>query len=67
MSLLADWSPPELSSRAGDVFRARHAWCVGRNYAEHAREMGADPKASAPIGRVFKYSGSSCGRTYGAS
>lgn len=44
-----DWAPPELLGADGTVFRPRHAWCVGRNYAEHAREMGADPKAANPI------------------
>lgn len=44
-----DWAPPELLGADGTVFRPRHAWCVGRNYAEHAREMGADPKAADPI------------------
>ncbi|MGK7295273.1 MAG: fumarylacetoacetate hydrolase family protein [Candidatus Wenzhouxiangella sp. M2_3B_020] len=27
----------------------RNAWCVGRNYAAHAREMGADPDRSDPV------------------
>jgi fumarylpyruvate hydrolase len=44
-----DWAPPELLGVDRAVFRPRHAWCVGRNYAEHAREMGADPKAAAPV------------------
>lgn len=29
-------------------FPVRRIWCVGRNYAEHAREMGADPQTQAP-------------------
>lgn len=44
-----DWAPPELRGHDGSIFRPRHAWCVGRNYAEHAREMGADPSAGSPI------------------
>lgn len=43
------WAPPELRGADEAVFQPRHAWCVGRNYAEHAREMGADPKAADPI------------------
>ncbi|MFN5783677.1 MAG: fumarylacetoacetate hydrolase family protein [Novosphingobium sp.] len=27
----------------------RRIWCVGRNYAEHAREMGSDPTREPPF------------------
>ena len=30
-------------------FPVRRIYCVGRNYAEHAREMGADPTREAPF------------------
>jgi fumarylpyruvate hydrolase len=30
-------------------FPVRRIFCVGRNYAEHAREMGADPETEAPF------------------
>lgn len=30
-------------------FPVRRIFCVGRNYAEHVREMGADPKSEPPI------------------
>ena len=30
-------------------FPVRRIFCVGRNYAEHAREMGHDPSASPPF------------------
>ncbi|QOC21301.1 fumarylacetoacetate hydrolase family protein [Wenzhouxiangella sp. AB-CW3] len=43
MSRLVDWTAPALTVAGGDVFPARHVWCVGRNYAEHAREMNAEP------------------------
>ncbi len=43
------WTPPALAVQDGSSFPARHVWCVGRNYAEHAREMGADPAAAEPI------------------
>lgn len=33
----------------GGAFPVRHIWCVGRNYAEHAREMGADPGLEPPL------------------
>lgn len=31
------------------VFPLRRIYCVGRNYAEHAREMGADPRRDPPF------------------
>lgn len=31
------------------VFPVRRIYCVGRNYAAHAREMGADPSREAPF------------------
>lgn len=33
----------------GRIFPARHVWCVARNYADHAREMGADPNREPPF------------------
>ena len=30
-------------------FPVRRVYCVGRNYAEHAREMGGDPSREAPF------------------
>lgn len=30
-------------------FPVRHVYCVGRNYAEHAKEMGADPDRDPPF------------------
>ncbi|MEE4303132.1 MAG: fumarylacetoacetate hydrolase family protein [Wenzhouxiangella sp.] len=43
------WQPPMLPVSDGRWFPVRHAWCVGRNYADHAREMGVDPERSAPV------------------
>lgn len=31
------------------VFPVRRIWCVARNYAAHAREMGADPNKEPPF------------------
>ncbi len=45
----AGWRPPELAVVEGGRFAVRHAWCVGRNYAEHAREMGVDPERHEPV------------------
>jgi fumarylpyruvate hydrolase len=30
-------------------FPVHRIYCVGRNYADHVREMGSDPKAEAPV------------------
>jgi fumarylpyruvate hydrolase len=32
-----------------DKFPVRRIWCVGRNYADHAREMGHDPSREPPF------------------
>ena len=32
-----------------DMFPVRRIYCVGRNYAEHAREMGSDPDRDPPF------------------
>lgn len=36
-------------TRAGSLFPVRRIYCVGRNYAEHAREMGHDPNEAPPF------------------
>ncbi|PWE17174.1 fumarylacetoacetate hydrolase [Marinicauda salina] len=33
----------------GGAFPVRRIYCVGRNYADHAREMGGDPDREAPF------------------
>ncbi|MBV1690595.1 fumarylacetoacetate hydrolase family protein [Novosphingobium sp. G106] len=40
-------SVPVLGESAG--FPVRRIFCVGRNYADHAREMGAEPDREAPF------------------
>lgn len=50
MSFVID--PPKQASVAvlgGGRFPVRRIFCVGRNYADHVREMGADPKSEPPI------------------
>lgn len=45
-------APPPLTSVSvdgGGAFPVRRIYCVGRNYAAHAREMGADPQREAPF------------------
>jgi fumarylpyruvate hydrolase len=45
--------PPPIPSveiaGAGQRFPVHRIYCVGRNYADHVREMGSDPKAEAPV------------------
>lgn len=47
------FEPPPQASAAikGDSVRfpIRRIFCVGRNYADHVREMGADPKSEPPV------------------
>src|SRR6187551_1216097 len=33
----------------GEMFQVRRIYCVGRNYAAHAREMGSDPTREPPF------------------
>lgn len=46
-------APPALAvvpvAGSAGVFPVRRIYCVGRNYAAHAREMGADPTREAPF------------------
>jgi fumarylpyruvate hydrolase len=51
---MADYviSPPAITSvpvAGGGNFPVRRVFCVGRNYAEHAREMGSDPDREPPF------------------
>ena len=44
--------PPLVSAvpiEGGGDWPVRRVYCVGRNYAEHAREMGHDPNAEPPF------------------
>lgn len=43
--------PPQaaIPVAGGGLFPVRRIYCVGRNYAEHAREMGHDPDAEPPF------------------
>jgi len=48
-SLHPTFSIPFVTVDGGGVFPVRRIYCVGRNYADHAREMGADPTREAPF------------------
>lgn len=46
------FAPPPvaaLAATSGKPFPVRRIFCVGRNYAEHAREMGVDPARDTPV------------------
>jgi fumarylpyruvate hydrolase len=52
--IMADYviAPPlqaAIPVAGGGLFPVRRIYCVGRNYAEHAREMGHDPDAEPPF------------------
>ena len=51
MTWLFDPSSPAPLPVVGrsESFPVRRIFCVGRNYAAHAREMGADPSREAPF------------------
>ena len=40
---------PSVPVRGGGLFPVRRIYCIGRNYAEHTREMGGDPDREAPF------------------
>ncbi|THF64717.1 fumarylacetoacetate hydrolase family protein [Pseudothauera nasutitermitis] len=40
---------PTVPVAGGGLFPVRRIYCVARNYAAHAREMGADPTREAPF------------------
>lgn len=43
--------PPQaaVAVSGGGRFPVRRIFCIGRNYADHVREMGADPKSAPPV------------------
>ena len=44
------WDNPTVPvHNRSERFPVRHIYCVGRNYAEHAREMGSDPDKEPPF------------------
>jgi fumarylpyruvate hydrolase len=50
LSLLFEPPAPVLAqTTGGDAFPVRRVFCVGRNYAAHAREMGRDPDREPPF------------------
>jgi fumarylpyruvate hydrolase len=50
MKLVFDPHPPVIvQTSRGEGFPVRRVFCIGRNYAAHAREMGHDPQQEPPF------------------
>jgi fumarylpyruvate hydrolase len=50
MALLPQLSVPSIAISGSELpFQVRRIYCVGRNYADHAREMGGDPQREFPF------------------
>lgn len=49
MSLFLPQAPILAATSDGNEFRVRRVFCIGRNYAAHAREMGRDPDREPPF------------------
>ena len=48
--VLPAWQQPAVPVHGtADTFPVRHVFCVGRNYAEHAKEMGGDASREPPF------------------
>ncbi len=47
--LVPPHAPTVLEVNGGGLFAVRRVFCVGRNYAAHAREMGGDPNREPPF------------------
>lgn len=47
--VIAPPAQPIAPVAGGGVFPVRRVFCVGRNYAAHAREMGGDPNREPPF------------------
>lgn len=48
-SVIAEPIRPTIPVHGGGIFPVRRVYCIGRNYAAHAIEMGHDPNREAPF------------------
>src|SRR5205085_10359186 len=47
---ISPWDCPSVPVAGGaELYPVRHIYCVGRNYAEHAKEMGGDATKEPPF------------------
>jgi fumarylpyruvate hydrolase len=49
MSLAFELKPVSVEVSDGSRFPVRRIFCVGKNYADHVREMGSDPEREPPF------------------
>lgn len=49
MSLVDTPALPQLPVEGGGVITPHRIFCIGQNYADHAKEMGADPSKEEPL------------------
>lgn len=50
MSYVFDPAPvPSVEVLGGGRFPVRRIFCIGRNFADHVKEMGGDPKSDPPV------------------
>lgn len=42
-------SQPSVPTADGQRFPIRRIFCIGKNYADHTKEMGGDPKTTPPV------------------
>src|SRR5205823_10121654 len=48
--VIPSWDLPSVPvARSSERFPVRHIYCVGRNYSEHAKEMGGDASKEPPF------------------
>lgn len=40
---------PSIPTTDGERFPVRRIFCIGKNYADHVKEMGGDPKDAPPV------------------
>ena len=49
-TVIPTWDAPTVPVAGSEArFPVRHIYCVGRNYAEHAKEMGGDATKEPPF------------------
>ena len=49
MTALFEVPVTTIETTTGEAYPVRRVFCIGRNYAAHAREMGRDPDREPPF------------------
>lgn len=47
--VIAPPAQPYVAVKGGGRFPVRRIFCIGKNYADHVKEMGGDPKLNPPV------------------